>query len=86
MVSAFHRDLKNARNRRCSRRSLLTRQIHFDQCLFGRALAPPIALDDRGLEGLLPKLDILSGSRWPWSAVCARNVRRGYRDELRYAS
>ena len=33
----------------------LTRQIHFDQCLFGRALAPPIALDDRGLEGLLPE-------------------------------
>ena len=32
------------------------RQIHLDQCLLDRALAPPITLDDRCLEGLLAQL------------------------------
>ena len=32
------------------------RQIHLDQGLLDRALTPPIALDDRRLEGLRPKL------------------------------
>src|SRR5262249_60252057 len=31
-------------------------QIHLDHCLLDRALAPPVALDNRRLEGLRPKL------------------------------
>ena len=31
-------------------------QIHLDQSLLDRALAPPVALDDRRLEGLRPEL------------------------------
>ena len=33
-----------------------SRQIHLDQGLLDRALAPPVTLDDRRLEGLLAKL------------------------------
>src|SRR6516165_841162 len=55
------------------------RQIHLDQRLLDRALAPPIALDDGRLERLPAQL------RYPRSAGRARSGRRGYRDARRCA-
>ena len=61
-------------------------QIHLDQGLLDRALAPPVALDDRRLEGLLPKLRVPSAApRRPWSAACARSGRHACRGGPRCA-
>ena len=50
------------------------RHIHLDQGLLDRALAPPITLDDRRLEGLLAKLRYPQPHQ-PWSVACARSGR-----------
>jgi len=41
-------------------------QIHLDQYFLHRALAPPVALDDRRLEGLRPKVRNSGAARSRW--------------------